>query len=135
MLRTSLTLLLLSFGSLLQAQPLQPFQASYTADWKQLPFTGTAERSLQQQADGTWDLRFKASMLIAGISESSRFKLQDGQLQPLRYKYDRTGLGKPRKSRQHFDWSAMQVNGQRSEEHTSELQSRPHLVCRLLLEK
>src|SRR5690554_6533818 len=27
------------------------------------------------------------------------------------------------------------VVGQRSEEHTSELQSRPHLVCRLLLEK
>src|SRR5436305_13616825 len=26
-------------------------------------------------------------------------------------------------------------DGQRSEEHTSELQSRPHLVCRLLLEK
>src|SRR3989442_11893275 len=26
-------------------------------------------------------------------------------------------------------------NAQRSEEHTSELQSRPHLVCRLLLEK
>src|SRR5436305_12764975 len=25
--------------------------------------------------------------------------------------------------------------GHRSEEHTSELQSRPHLVCRLLLEK
>src|SRR5690554_7720554 len=33
----------------------------------------------------------------------------------------------------------MRFNGrwrkQRSEEHTSELQSRPHLVCRLLLEK
>src|SRR5436305_10459269 len=27
------------------------------------------------------------------------------------------------------------VAGDRSEEHTSELQSRPHLVCRLLLEK
>src|SRR3989442_10411577 len=26
-------------------------------------------------------------------------------------------------------------HGSRSEEHTSELQSRPHLVCRLLLEK
>src|SRR3989442_6506186 len=26
-------------------------------------------------------------------------------------------------------------NADRSEEHTSELQSRPHLVCRLLLEK
>src|SRR3989442_2912648 len=27
------------------------------------------------------------------------------------------------------------IAAQRSEEHTSELQSRPHLVCRLLLEK
>src|SRR6266498_4965737 len=28
-----------------------------------------------------------------------------------------------------------EYHGERSEEHTSELQSRPHLVCRLLLEK
>src|SRR5690554_7048504 len=27
------------------------------------------------------------------------------------------------------------IHSERSEEHTSELQSRPHLVCRLLLEK
>src|SRR3989442_6369202 len=34
-------------------------------------------------------------------------------------------------------WSAHDAQGLvgRSEEHTSELQSRPHLVCRLLLEK
>src|SRR5436305_9240204 len=32
------------------------------------------------------------------------------------------------------NWDGEQV-GRRSEEHTSELQSRPHLVCRLLLEK
>src|SRR5690554_6980689 len=31
--------------------------------------------------------------------------------------------------------SAAAVAAGRSEEHTSELQSRPHLVCRLLLEK
>src|SRR5690554_7244604 len=29
----------------------------------------------------------------------------------------------------------LEFNEERSEEHTSELQSRPHLVCRLLLEK
>src|SRR5690554_327495 len=29
----------------------------------------------------------------------------------------------------------LSTNNHRSEEHTSELQSRPHLVCRLLLEK
>src|SRR3989442_4701984 len=32
-------------------------------------------------------------------------------------------------------FSAPRLQGSRSEEHTSELQSRPHLVCRLLLEK
>src|SRR5271157_3903269 len=32
-------------------------------------------------------------------------------------------------------WSFTVMLGYRSEEHTSELQSRPHLVCRLLLEK
>src|SRR3989442_14525833 len=31
--------------------------------------------------------------------------------------------------------SPSRTNDVRSEEHTSELQSRPHLVCRLLLEK
>src|SRR3989442_2734325 len=31
--------------------------------------------------------------------------------------------------------SVMEASTNRSEEHTSELQSRPHLVCRLLLEK
>src|SRR2546422_1121743 len=32
-------------------------------------------------------------------------------------------------------WLAVRGRGERSEEHTSELQSRLHLVCRLLLEK
>src|SRR2546429_4062403 len=32
-------------------------------------------------------------------------------------------------------WNRFQGDGDRSEEHTSELQSRLHLVCRLLLEK
>src|SRR5690554_6990990 len=31
--------------------------------------------------------------------------------------------------------TSLQIENLRSEEHTSELQSRPHLVCRLLLEK
>src|SRR6266498_5839199 len=33
------------------------------------------------------------------------------------------------------NWTASSRAKVRSEEHTSELQSRPHLVCRLLLEK
>src|SRR5258708_18808973 len=34
-----------------------------------------------------------------------------------------------------FSGAFMGISGQRSEEHTSELQSPDHLVCRLLLEK
>lgn len=111
MLRITLSLLLLGFGCLASAQSLQPFSASYTADWKQLPFTGTAERNLQQQADGSWELVFKASMLVAGVSESSRFVVHNGQLQPLRYKYNRSGLGKPKKTRQDFNWDNHLVTG------------------------
>src|SRR5215813_15468679 len=35
----------------------------------------------------------------------------------------------------HAQVGPLLCRGRRSEEHTSELQSRPHLVCRLLLEK
>src|SRR2546422_8542545 len=41
------------------------------------------------------------------------------------------GAGQPRLGR---DRAASEARGRRSEEHTSELQSRLHLVCRLLLE-
>src|SRR5215813_3439191 len=40
-----------------------------------------------------------------------------------------------RKARACYDHLAGELGVLRSEEHTSELQSRPHLVCRLLLEK
>src|SRR2546422_8232844 len=55
------------------------------------------------------------------------------------------GQGDPAaRARKHFDRAAQLCGGQlagplvalaRSEEHTSELQSRLHIVCRLLLEK
>src|SRR5690625_5818069 len=50
---------------------------------------------------------------------NSSLKMRLGDLDLARCKF---GLAKPQKN-------------QRSEEHTSELQSRGHLVCRLLLEK
>src|SRR2546422_5590871 len=52
------------------------------------------------------------------------------------------GLGSPIGGVSSFTWSStapavasVDAMGNRSEEHTSELQSRLHLVCRLLLEK
>ncbi len=93
-----------------QAFELQPFSASYTADFKQVPVTGTAERSLAKQ-DDIWKLHFKASMLVASLTEDSTFRVTDNSLQPLTYQYRRSGLGKSKEIEHDFDWSAKQVLG------------------------
>src|SRR2546422_7864442 len=49
-------------------------------------------------------------------------------------KTDAMPVGEPASERRRPD-QAQRSDGHRSEEHTSELQSRLHLVCRLLLEK
>src|SRR5436305_12079785 len=47
----------------------------------------------------------------------------------------RVGIASAKNASGKRTYWAMVIAGDRSEEHTSELQSRPHLVCRLLLEK
>lgn len=101
----------LSLPASLMAADLQPFSASYTADWKQLPMSGTASRSLKLQEDGTWKLDFSASMLIAGLNETSWLTLHNGDVQPLKYRYARSGMGKAKKIKQDFDWSSQLVTG------------------------
>ncbi len=94
-----------------QAADLQPFSASYTADWKQLPMSGTAERSLQAGADGVWNLNFKASMVIASLSEASTLKVDKDVMVPQTYNFERSGLGKSKKVDLVFDWSTKFVTG------------------------
>jgi hypothetical protein len=93
------------------AAELKPFSASYTADWKQLPISGTAERNLQRLDDGRWQLSFEASMLVASLTEQSTFRLENNAFLPLTYRYERSGLGKGKEVEQDFDWSAKQVLG------------------------
>lgn len=94
-----------------QAADLQPFSASYTADWKQLPMSGTAERSLEKKGDGTWKLSFKASMMIASLTEESTLTFDKDTLLPQSYHFERGGLGKAKKADLDFDWNAKMVTG------------------------
>ncbi|KPG94999.1 MULTISPECIES: DUF3108 domain-containing protein [Pseudomonas] len=94
-----------------QAADLQPFSASYTADWKQLPMSGTAERSLVKEANGVWKLSFKASMMIASLSEESTLTLDKDTLLPQSYHFERGGLGKAKKADLDFDWNSKMVTG------------------------
>ena len=94
-----------------QAADLQPFKASYTADWKQLPMSGSAERSLTKSDNGIWTLNFKASMLVASLNEESTLKIEKNALIPLTYHFERGGLGKAKKIDLDFDWAAKMVTG------------------------
>ena len=94
-----------------QAASPHTFFARYTADWKQLPMSGSAERSLIKNDNGTWDLSFKASMMIASLTESSVLLFDKDALQPNSYKFERGGLGKAKKISLYFDHSANKVTG------------------------
>ncbi|WP_297844746.1 DUF3108 domain-containing protein [Pseudomonas sp.] len=95
-----------------QAADLQPYSATYTADWKQLPMSGgTAERTLTKNANDTWSLSFKASMMIASLTEVSTLKVDKDALLPQTYNFERGGLGKSKKVDMTFDWAAKVING------------------------
>lgn len=112
MLRILATCLLITLGNTSLAIELHPFKASYVADWKQLAFTGSAERSLKQTGKpGEWLLSFEASMLVAGMRETSTLRLEGDRIQPLAYSYQRTGLGRAKKASQEFDWQAHLMRG------------------------
>src|SRR5690625_6962247 len=65
------------------------------------------------------ELPIKKFLLFMNWSSSKKEKLESG----------------PKEYTRQRGWHLASLNKTRSEEHTSELQSRGHLVCRLLLEK
>src|SRR3712207_8308243 len=60
---------------------------------------------------------------------------QQAEVNELREKVDQSGMPEDIKARAIKEIDRMSRIPSRSEEHTSELQSRQYLVCRLLLEK
>jgi len=106
-----IALIVLGLSGGVLAAELKPFSASYTADASQMPIGGSANRSLEQGKEGSWQLEFSASMLVASINESSQFRLQKGQLQPLNYYLNRSTLGKTRETILSFDWAKKQISG------------------------
>src|SRR5690625_5832662 len=72
---------------------------------------------------------------IGGVEPQVVLGDRDAVVEGAHVRGGRRGLGAPDVGAR-VDDLALQVGGlDRSEEHTSELQSRGHLVCRLLLEK
>src|SRR5690606_41673161 len=82
--------------------------------------------------------RFSTTLgMYLGAHVSTTSDLDRAMRNPLKsedFSYD---IKRPNQSVSHdlIAWRTTLLPGQRSEEHTSELQSRENLVCRLLLEK
>lgn len=110
--RRALLLALAVLALPVQALELKPFSASYTADWKQVPVSGTAERSLEKFDNDTWRLDFEASMLVASFNERSTFKVEGDRFVPQSYRLKRSGLGKGKTIKHDFDWQAKKVIGE-----------------------
>lgn len=92
---------------------LAPMSATYGASMdKGLDIDGSATRTLEQQADGTWLYRFDVDSFIADITESVTFRWENGRVSPLEYRYALKGLLVPNRSRaMNFSWPAGSISG------------------------
>jgi hypothetical protein len=92
-------------------QPYPEFTANYNATWTGgwFPINVDAQRSLRYQEDGTATLTFAADSVIAGLEETSTFRFLDNVIQPLQYRYLRTGLFKEADRNQLFNWQKKQI--------------------------
>src|SRR5207253_1729403 len=121
---TLLALLLSLVGSVLAfVPPGRPAVYGFSAPQHELPacgtYCGTERWSVKTLSDADRDkVDFTAKEATVGWLVSQEHPAQS----PADQRIGRGALGK-------------RANKPRSEEHTSELQSRGHLVCRLLLEK
>jgi len=88
---------------------LTPFKAVYKARVQGflLPVKGQATRELIRVEDEYLFQSFADSLV--NIDEQSRFKLVDGKIQPEKYIYKRTGMGKNRDADLTFNWQEGKV--------------------------
>jgi hypothetical protein len=84
---------------------LAPFTAIYKAKWSKFGFSVKTVRTLARQESGNYLFELKASHILQKIDESSTFKAQQCNLQPLEYHLQKKGIGKSRDILTVFDWS------------------------------
>lgn len=88
---------------------IKAFQATYTVTSEgSISLKGESTRSLSQNKQ-QWLLQSEASALFASIKESSLFSIEQSQITPHQYSYNRKVLGKTRKANLSFDWKAQTV--------------------------
>ncbi len=92
---------------------LTPYSATYSASMsKGIKLNGAGKRELTDQGNGVWLYRTEVDSFIADINESLTFRWDNGQVVPLRYRYELSGLMiTDRKQSIDFDWPAGTASG------------------------
>jgi hypothetical protein len=104
---SSLTQLALADTDQLYPEFTADYNATWTGGW--FPINVDAQRSLRYQEDGSAVLTFEADSAIAGLEETSTFRFLDNTIQPLQYRYLRTGLFKEPDRNQLFSWQQKNI--------------------------
>ena len=100
-------LILAGFTTFATASPvtLEPYRATYTNRVDAaISISGEAIKELKQLDNNTWEVSVEASAMMANIRESSLIKLEDGQILPIQYDYQRKILTRNREAQLRFDW-------------------------------
>ena len=92
---------------------LSPYSATYSASMSRgIKLNGAGKRELTEQGNGVWLYRTEVDSFIADINESLIFRWDNGQVVPLRYRYELSGLMiSDRKQAIDFDWQAGIASG------------------------
>ena len=101
------TLLSGALVSTAHAQMPQTFKNIYSTRVFGIKVTVTHE--LSQLDNGEQQLLFDADSWVGNITETSRFQWDGDTVQPQKYFYKRTGLGKNREAELTFDWDSKKV--------------------------
>ncbi len=102
-------LLLLGINQKVVAEPKE-FSAEYTGKFQGLPFKARALRKLRKLEDGTYRLTSSARAMFITVSEVSEFAMAGDRVVPIRYLYQRKGIGKNRDESALFNWLDLTVN-------------------------
>jgi hypothetical protein len=80
------------------------YRAEYVAEYQGLPVKAKATRELIKLDDQRYRLVSSAKSVLASVTESTEFELDDSDLSPVFYSYVREGLGKNKIESSRFDW-------------------------------
>lgn len=106
--RTSLALMLAALMSAAPALAELPSTFKNIYSTRVWGIKVTVTHQLTELEEGQ-QIRFEADSWVGNVREISRFRWDDGTIQPRLYRYKRSGLGKNRRAELVFDWERQRV--------------------------